>query len=447
MTIQDDFSAEIEAFLERHDMKPAVFGQQALHDPKFVFDLRQGRSPSIKTIEKVRAWMAEQEAEGGAPAATPAAIASSEPEPRPERQPPAPAGRGHGRRTIVIAAVVLVLVAGAAVVWQQRLLHGMASGMYHRVIGRTDTGDGMAFEQFAAVVAAVQNDFNGLRRDLQEQKGRIARLEQQDGDAGGPPLDSARIDRLEERIAALETRPVTESPSALSSGDVAALRARIDQLQESVDSLQARQQELAGLDGRMTALKDELDSLTSGLTDITGLQAGIKESAVISAFLRLDAEVRSGRPYAAALSLYQKQVELQAGQGDWPTGDALAAGAATGIATTPSLQDRLEALIPRILAAREDGNGWTDRLLSRLRGIVVVRKTGEPEGDAPQAIVARAETRLAAGDLEGALAQMESLPAARKAVAAPWLAQAQARLDALDTLAGMAAAIGNAQGS
>jgi hypothetical protein len=440
MTIQDDFRAEIEAFLERHDMKPAVFGQQALHDPKFVFDLRKGRSPSIRTIAKERAWMAEQDAEGGTPAITPVAVAPAEP----EKAPPAPARRGH---TLITVLILLVLVVGAAAVWQQRRLHDVATGVYHRVIGRADTGGGMAFEQFTAVVAAVQNDFNGLRRDLQELKGRIARLEQQNGDAGGHPVDSARLDRLEERIAALETRPAAQNPSAPAPGALADLRARIDRLQESVDSLQARQQELADLDGQVSALKDELDSLTSGLTDITGLQAGIRESAVISAFLRLDAEVRSGRPYAAALSLYQKQVELQAGQADWPTGDTLMAGAATGIATAPALQDRLEALIPRILVAREDGNDWSGRLWARLRGIVVVRKTGTPEGDAPEAIVARAESRLAEGDLEGAVTQVESLPAGRKAVAAPWLAAAQARLDALDTLAGMATAIGDAQGS
>jgi hypothetical protein len=445
MTIQDDFRAEIESFLERHDMKPAVFGQQALHDPKFVFDLRQGRSPSVKTIEKVRAWMAAQDAGEGTAAVTEAQAGEVPPAEPVE----AAASRRHGARNALVALVVLaLLVAGAAAVWQRPLI----SGLYHRMAGDPGAGQNRpAIEQFSAVVAAVQNDFNALRRDLRGLRDRIERLEEQQDEAAAPApaMDDERLAMLEERLTALENRPAaTATPApALSPGDVAELRNRIDRLQESVARLQARQQELAALDGRVTALKDELDSLTSGVSDISGLQAGIEQSAVISAFLRLDAEVRSGQPYAAALSLYQKQVQSQAGQGDWPTGEALEGQAAAGIATAPALRDRLEALIPDILGSRETGDGWSDRLWSRLKGIVVVRRTGEPQGDTPQAIIARAETRLAAGDLAGAVAEVESLPADRKAAAANSQRYATALLAALDTLADMATALGNAQGS
>ena len=43
-------------------MEPTALGKQALGDPNFVFDLRKGRSPSTRTIDKVRAWIAQQAA-------------------------------------------------------------------------------------------------------------------------------------------------------------------------------------------------------------------------------------------------------------------------------------------------------------------------------------------------------------------------------------------------
>jgi len=53
----DAFLADVEAFLERHRMEPTRFGVDALKDPKFVFDLREGRAPRLPTVDRVRAFM------------------------------------------------------------------------------------------------------------------------------------------------------------------------------------------------------------------------------------------------------------------------------------------------------------------------------------------------------------------------------------------------------
>ena len=55
--IAQTFLTEIETFLAATAMDPTSFGKQALADPSFVFDLRKGRSPSTRTMEKVRTWM------------------------------------------------------------------------------------------------------------------------------------------------------------------------------------------------------------------------------------------------------------------------------------------------------------------------------------------------------------------------------------------------------
>lgn len=57
MTMQESFTAEIVAFLAKHDLEPATFGRQALNDPNFVSDLRAGRSPNLRTIERVREFI------------------------------------------------------------------------------------------------------------------------------------------------------------------------------------------------------------------------------------------------------------------------------------------------------------------------------------------------------------------------------------------------------
>lgn len=48
---------EIETFRERNQLNATAFGIQAVNDGKFLADLRQGRIPSLTTIDRVRAFM------------------------------------------------------------------------------------------------------------------------------------------------------------------------------------------------------------------------------------------------------------------------------------------------------------------------------------------------------------------------------------------------------
>lgn len=53
----NDLLTKIRAFLDQRDISPTVFGREALNDPGFVFDLERGRSPSLKTAERVEKFM------------------------------------------------------------------------------------------------------------------------------------------------------------------------------------------------------------------------------------------------------------------------------------------------------------------------------------------------------------------------------------------------------
>ena len=58
-TLSEQFLAEIEAFLLATGMDATKLGKEALNDPNFVFGLRKGRSPSARTIDKVRTYLDE----------------------------------------------------------------------------------------------------------------------------------------------------------------------------------------------------------------------------------------------------------------------------------------------------------------------------------------------------------------------------------------------------
>ena len=75
-TIAQTFLADIERYLASRNIEASAFGKQALGDPNFVFDLKKGRSPSTRTMDKVRAFMAaanQPKAATTAPGTTPVA--------------------------------------------------------------------------------------------------------------------------------------------------------------------------------------------------------------------------------------------------------------------------------------------------------------------------------------------------------------------------------------
>ena len=48
---------EVEKYLRHSDTPPTRFGREAVGDPRFVFDLRNGRDPRPGTEARVRAYL------------------------------------------------------------------------------------------------------------------------------------------------------------------------------------------------------------------------------------------------------------------------------------------------------------------------------------------------------------------------------------------------------
>lgn len=54
----------IELYLRRTATAPARFGREAAGDPRFVFDLRNGRQLREKTAARIAAWLDRAESQG-----------------------------------------------------------------------------------------------------------------------------------------------------------------------------------------------------------------------------------------------------------------------------------------------------------------------------------------------------------------------------------------------
>jgi hypothetical protein len=55
--LTDSFLAQVEAFLKASGMSAAAFGRATAGDPNLVGDLRNGRSPSLRLVDKVSLYM------------------------------------------------------------------------------------------------------------------------------------------------------------------------------------------------------------------------------------------------------------------------------------------------------------------------------------------------------------------------------------------------------
>jgi len=59
-TLLQRFRADVEDFLTSTGMAPTVFGREAVRDPNFVFELREGRAPNLALVDRVMSFMRDQ---------------------------------------------------------------------------------------------------------------------------------------------------------------------------------------------------------------------------------------------------------------------------------------------------------------------------------------------------------------------------------------------------
>ena len=133
---------------------------------------------------------------------------------------------------------------------------------------------------------------------------------------------------------------------------------------------------------------------------------------------------------------------------------ALEAGAEKGLPTNSLLTSEFKDLTWSILNAdsKPSGDGsLLGQLWQGARSVVQVRRTGDVAGDGTEAILARAETRLLADDLDGTLREVAQLKGDARKAAELWMAKLASRLAVDQAMseveAGLAKLMGPAGGS
>jgi hypothetical protein len=157
-------------------------------------------------------------------------------------------------------------------------------------------------------------------------------------------------------------------------------------------------------------------------------EAAARELGAAMAVVQLSDALRDSTPYGATVAATRARLPQEpAVQGALET---LAAHAESGVPTRLALQERFRALAGEAVAvsAGDGEDGLMTGVLRRLGDIVQVRPVGEQTGQGAGATLARAEARLTARDLAGAVAEVGALSGAPAETMAPWLADAKARL-------------------
>ncbi len=229
----------------------------------------------------------------------------------------------------------------------------------------------------------------------------------------------------EARLAAIEA--VLNAPLAVAASDDIAdggTAARVFALQGGLRDLETQ---LAAMptSAEVNALVAEVRRLQEELPTVAAeaRQAAIAARASYAVVAASEASRSSG-------SFEQAHAALAALLPEDPNVLALAPLARTGAPTRGELRDQFERLDIEVVRAAHQaraGAGFWGQIQATLAQWIVIRRAGG--GDTPDAIVGRAQARLAADDLAGAIEELNRLSGAPKRVAQPWLNDAQRRLE------------------
>ncbi|MEG6508181.1 mitofilin family membrane protein [Methyloligella sp. 2.7D] len=250
---------------------------------------------------------------------------------------------------------------------------------------------------------------------------------------------------IDKKLAAAQTGAGSQALDTLTGevdglksqvAEIAALKSQIAELgrtQSTETGLSASdQQALSDMRARIAKLEGEIPDLSSSVAQ-TRTEA--QSAARAAALADLRATILSGAPYATELSAFTALGKSE------ETG-ALVASARQGLPTLTQLQARFDAAETKALAAEVTPADDTllGTLMSSASSMVKIRRLdSKGEGDSADAVLVRARNALDAGNVSGAVSEVETLTGPPAKAMADWLSLAKSRLaaeTALKRLAG-----------
>lgn len=256
-------------------------------------------------------------------------------------------------------------------------------------------------------LASLSNEVEALKTRLSEA-------------AAPAPVD---LQPIETRIAALEKSATEGAPATGADPEtVSRLEGSIDQLTTELATLReavARTTETVSatesqLTQRIAAAEQKLDEPRSDIEMARAVAASALKTAI-----------DRGGSYLAELEAFASVAP------DDPSVAGLREHASAGVPSRSDLVRDFQPTADAILDAihqPEGDQGIFNRLMSSAASAIRVRPVGSVEGDSPEAVVARIETRLQNGDFKGALIEWQALPEKGQAAAADYKRKLDARV-------------------
>jgi len=269
-------------------------------------------------------------------------------------------------------------------------------------LGETAKAEGDTIAPVAGVMAQINEFATRFDTRLAGLQDQVKKLET-DTSQGGNEAASAGVEALKTQTETL-TKDIAQLRQEVASGGGA-------------ETVQA----LGGAEQRITALEQEVKRLSDN--ERRQKEEG-RSAALAIAFANLQRAVDNGGAYQNELNtlraLAPKDVDLSAMQ----------ARAATGIPSKADLASSFgsyaNATFDAIAAPKSDD--LLERLAAGARSLVRVRRGGEAEGDGPDAVIARMETSVKAGEFAQAAEEGQKLQGPARQAMQPWIDSVNRRL-------------------
>jgi hypothetical protein len=271
--------------------------------------------------------------------------------------------------------------------------------------------------------------------------------------SAAPAINSAGIDDLAARVAAIESRtgkPATAPDPAVATradalekslaalrGELAGLREQSDKLAATVNDVKSTPQEssspppdLTEINQRIAEVERAARAQNAALAQENAKPADDAPLRRIVAAALLDVAVRNGDPYGAALAAAKSLA---------PRPDALKpldSFAASGVPSAANLSRELLALVPKLSPPVAENSTTGSSLVERLQAgaakLVRIERTDTAGNDRGN-VVARVTAAALRNDLNEARRELTTLPPPDRAAAQGWIDKANARDAALAT--------------
>lgn len=295
-------------------------------------------------------------------------------------EPPAPAPRGNAGPLAagILGGLIALLGAG-----------GLQYGGYLPTLAPERAAD-------TSAIASLSSEVEALKARLSET----------------PAASPVDLQPIETRIAALETSAgegtaaAGTNPEAVTKleGDVSRLTTELTALREAIArTTEAVNTTESQLTERIAAAEQKLDEPRSDIEMARAVAASALKTAI-----------DRGGSYLAELEAFASVAPDDASLA------GLRAHAAIGVPSRSDLVRDFQPAAETILDAvhqPEGDQGIFNRLMSSAASAIRVRPVGSVEGDSPEAVVARIETRLQNGDFKGAQIEWQTLPEKGQAAA------------------------------